>query len=78
MIWSALIAFGAMAVMDIAYVFYTRAVVKESHLAAGGWAAGMPVIQGILVFSYVHAPLTILAAAAGAFLGTYTASRWLR
>lgn len=73
----ALIAFFGMFALDIVFARYVLSVGARHPLSASSYAAGGLLIQGAVVLSYVHNPIMLLPAAAGAFIETYVAS-WKR
>lgn len=71
----AAITFGAMFALDFVWVYYTRAVTARRVVPAGGWAAGITVLNGVAAIIYVGDPWTIVPAGLGAFVGTLVAMR---
>jgi hypothetical protein len=72
---NALLAFGAMLVLDFVWGRYTQYVVAKRVLASGVTAAVIVGCNAAVTLLVVHDPWTILPAAAGAFCGTVLAVR---
>lgn len=71
----AAITFCAMFALDFVWVFYTKAVTARRVYPAGGWAAGITVLNAIAAIIYVGDPWMIIPAGVGAFAGTLLAMR---
>ena len=71
----AFIAFFGMVALDFVFTRYTMAVATQRPWWASGYAAGCLILQGGVILSYVHDPIMLIPAAAGAFAGTYLAMR---
>lgn len=69
------VAFAAMFALDFVWVYYTKAVQAHRVLPAGGWAAGITVLNGVAAIIYVGDPWTIAPAGLGAAVGTLIAMR---
>jgi hypothetical protein len=76
MIWQILLTFGGMVVLDFVWARYTVTVTQRLPIKSGSYAALIMVLNGTVTLTYVHDPWMILAAAAGAFVGTYLAGKW--
>ena len=70
------LAFGSMMMLDLIWVKYTHALMQYRAGAAGIWAAGIAVCMAIVTITYVSNPWMIIPTAAGAFCGTYIATKW--
>lgn len=67
---------AAVAVLDFIWARYTLAISNRAAFAAGGYAAVIYVLGGMVALAYVHEPSMLAAAGVGAFIGTYAATRW--
>jgi len=70
-----LIVFLGMAVFDFLYAIYTRAVIDKKSFRGGSLACLMVLVQGLIIVSYTKEPKLLIAAALGAFIGTYIGIR---
>lgn len=67
-------AFAGMFFMDVLYALYTKSLVREQHIRASVYASGITMCMGIVTLAYVHNPMALLFAMAGAFAGTLVGS----
>lgn len=73
--FEAVVAFFAMAVLDIVFALYTRRVVDGAAGKAALWATCIMLLNATVILSYVKNPAMIIYAALGAFAGTYLVVR---
>lgn len=67
-------AFVGMFFMDVCYALYTKSLVARQHVRASVYASGITLCMGIVTLAYVHDPMALLSAMAGAFAGTFVGS----
>ncbi len=76
MIWDIAISFSSMMMLDLIWVKYTHAMMQHRALAAGLWAMGITLCMTVMTINFVTNPWMIIPTVAGAFVGTYIATRW--
>jgi len=69
--WSYIITFVAVFVVDIFYTYYLKAVTESAALKAGFWGAVVWLIGSFAVIEYTADHMLLIPACIGAFLGTY-------
>jgi hypothetical protein len=69
-------SFGSMVLLDMIWVKYTHALIQHRALAAGAWAAGIAICMAVITINYVDNAWMIIPTMAGAFVGTYVATKW--
>lgn len=73
-----LLAFVVLTVLDIAWARYTNAATGSSGHTAGKWAVGLYLLGGVATIAYTSAPVLLIPACAGAYLGTRIGVWWSR
>lgn len=73
----AVTVFVVYVLFDILYALYVICVSKQRPLAASGISAVMYSVGAYGVMSYLHNPLYLIPLAAGAFIGTYVAVKYM-
>jgi hypothetical protein len=68
--------FFAVTIIDICWAFYIPNTSEGRAMHAASWSALIMVFSGYTTTSYVHHPVLIIAAALGAFNGTYWTVRY--
>lgn len=71
----AVLAFTGMAALDMVWARYTMAVMARAPHRAGLLASGIMALNALVTLTYVDDWLMILPAAAGAYAGTWLATR---
>lgn len=71
MIWTALIVFAAMVVVDFMWARYLITATAGKAMQSSLWAVGIILANSLVVIEYTTSHWMILAAAAGSFVGTY-------
>lgn len=74
----AVATFACMFVLDLVWVFYTKAVVAKAPLRSASWCALLTSMNAVSAVLYVKNPWLIIPAVAGAFAGTFFAMRLSR
>lgn len=69
-----LYVFILMFALDMVWALYTQAMITASPVRASTFAALIQLLSAALVLEYVHDPMLIVPAVAGAFAGTYVVS----
>lgn len=72
----AIVAFASMTLLDFIWAHYTIFLLEKRHILAGLAAGGIMLCNAIVVVGYVSNHWLILPTAAGAFTGTFLASKW--
>lgn len=70
---SGLTAFFAMIALDFVFGLYIRRVSEGSAFSASCWATLILLLNATVILSYTKAPINVIHAAFGAFVGTYLA-----
>lgn len=70
------VSFFSMLLLDLIWVKYTHAMMRHRALAAGLWATAIAVCLAAITINYVDNAWMIIPTAAGAFVGTYIATKW--
>lgn len=70
-----LLTFLAIAIMDVCYAYWARRAAQGAALEASAWATVLIVLNGLAMVNIVNDLWNIVAAAFGAFIGTYVAIR---
>jgi hypothetical protein len=73
--WQAAGAFGCMFLLDVIWVFYTKAVVAKAPERAAIWCAALTMANALSAVLYVRNPWLIIPAVLGAAVGTWVAMR---
>jgi hypothetical protein len=76
MIWQALLTFVSMVALDVVWANYTLSLVAKKAVLASFFASAILLFNSAVVLSYVDHPVMILPAMAGAFVGTFAATKW--
>lgn len=71
-----LLVFLSMIGADVAWTLYFIETGKRRAVQAGAWSAAIVAVGSFSTINYIHNPKTILAAIAGAFVGTYATIWW--
>jgi len=69
--WVWLTAFASMSFLDVAWVWYTKAVTKNAPISASLWAGAIHAFSAIAVVTYVDDKRYLTATMVGTLLGTY-------
>lgn len=65
------LVFLTLAVVDACWTVYVKSINEEKPAAAAAWSSVIVVLGAYAVVSYVHKPVLVIAAALGAYVGTY-------
>jgi uncharacterized membrane protein YhaH (DUF805 family) len=65
------------AATDAVYVLFTSAVMGRRRFAAANWSGLWYLLSAFAVISYTHAPVYVLFAAGGSWLGAFASITWL-
>lgn len=68
---SLILCFIAGVAADIGWARYISSIASGRRLSASCWSAALTVLGLVVAYWAVNNPVTILASAAGAFVGTY-------
>lgn len=77
-VWIWLLAFSAMAALDVAWVLYMRASTSGSPLAASVWAGAIHCLSATAAIAYIGDNRYLTATLLGTVLGTYGIVEWIR
>ena len=66
-----MVTFLGMIALDFIWGFYTRRITEGRALHASLYALFITALNGIVVINFVREPALLVAAMAGAFIGTY-------
>jgi predicted PurR-regulated permease PerM len=65
-----LVAFSAMAIFDIVYALFQRALARDSRLVAALYSFVLTALAGTAFVEYASNPFTVAAASLGSLVGT--------
>lgn len=71
-----LLAFFALAALDLCWARYTAHVTANRPLASASWSVLLFLLSGASIIGYTRDPLLLIPSAAGAFCGTYIGVWW--
>lgn len=71
-----LLIFAGVLVIDIVYTRYLHAIYQQQVIAACCWASTVTSISGMIIINYTSSLWSIVAAALGAFAGTYVSMKF--
>lgn len=66
----------AVGLTDICWTLYIIATEKRNPAAAGVWSSFIMIVGAFTVTKYIDTPSFVVAAAIGAFVGTYGVVAW--
>jgi len=69
------LVFASMLALDYVYAKYTQAAAHHKPTAAGLWASGILPLNYVVITGYLDNPWMLLPAVAGAFCGTWYATK---
>lgn len=75
-VWLA--AFTAITLLDVAWVFYTRSMMRNAPGVAACWATAIHGFSVVATVAYVGDHRYISATLLGTFVGTYAVVRWTK
>lgn len=73
---TALYVFSALTILDFVWGLYIKAVSEGRRFASSFWAVPLYAISGYATIEFVHNPVMLIPASAGAFVGTYLSVWW--
>ena len=76
MIWTMLIVFVAMIVVDFMWARYLVTATAGKAMQSALWSVGIILSNALVVIEYTASHWMILAAAAGSFVGTYVSVKY--
>ena len=71
-----LLIFAGVFVTDVVYTRYLRAVYHQQIIPACCWASVVTTIGGVIIINYTSSIWSIVAAALGAFAGTFVSMKF--